>query len=297
MDGEAPVFHGIRLFSVSIRRHLFILSKLLGNPAPVIARVSSHIYGGDGHGKTAVTNHQRQGPDRLATVGCDHDWMVRWCGWRSTCGGAEFNSQTITYRRTLQQRRSRLCLVMEIRVWTFVVAFLQRNKAWRKVVNQLPLRVFPWFNSSGWDRCYCLTSDPVINPGLDGTSSHLVVEYRGEIFGVLFFQHSAWCRSLNASTAFHRALCDLSPVPTAPCRACPGRAKRSGKGFCDDAHHPSIFHHMMDGTKTGQPKWKRRPRPLGVARRLWFYAAHPPSFALALQACSCGPLPVFGRLT
>lgn len=75
---------------------------------------------------------------------------------------------------------------MEIRVWTFVVAFLQRNKAWRKVVNQLPLRVFPCFNSSGWDRCYCLTSDPVINPGLDGTSSHLVVEYRGEIFGVFF---------------------------------------------------------------------------------------------------------------
>lgn len=30
MDGEAPVFHVIRLFSVSIRRDLFILSKLLG---------------------------------------------------------------------------------------------------------------------------------------------------------------------------------------------------------------------------------------------------------------------------
>lgn len=61
-------------------------------------------------------------------VGCDHDRMVRWCGWRSTCSGAEFTSQTITYRRTLLQRRSRLCLVMEIRALDFCGRFFAEEQ-------------------------------------------------------------------------------------------------------------------------------------------------------------------------
>lgn len=126
---DRPLFHVILRLYPPGSIHLVQTSRR--ECAPVIARVSSHIYGGvanDGHGTTTVTNHQCQGLDRLAMVGCDHDWVVRWCGWPSTCGGAEFNSQTITYRRTLQRRRCRLCLVMEIRVLDFCGLFFAEGR-------------------------------------------------------------------------------------------------------------------------------------------------------------------------
>ena len=51
--------------------------------------------------------------------------------------------KTITYRGTVQQRQGRYALSWKFGYSTFCGRFFQWNTAWRKVVNRLPLRVFP----------------------------------------------------------------------------------------------------------------------------------------------------------
>jgi hypothetical protein len=95
----------------------------------------------DGHGTTPSQIIQEL--DGLAIFGRDQDWMVWWAvdmRW----------SQVSTAKplRTVEPYSSDgpgYALSWKFGYSTLVVAFFQRNGPWRKVVNQLPPRVFPPF--------------------------------------------------------------------------------------------------------------------------------------------------------
>jgi hypothetical protein len=86
----------------------------------------------------------------------------------------------------------------------------------------------------------------------------------------------------------HSSIALYAPsLSTAPCRACPRGAKRSGNGFCDNAFPPEPPHdgrHKDRATKVGAPASPSRCCPAFVVLRR-------PSAQLFFSPCSCGPHP------